>query len=64
MKEIYDLIIEKLERDKLKFSSEIMDTLDDIEYNDMSKAKYHNVKGKKDYCMDLIEFFTDVRDNL
>lgn len=64
MKEIYDLIIEKLERDKLKFSSEIMDTLDDIDYNDMSKAKYHNVKGKKDYCMDLIEFFKEVRDNL
>ena len=64
MKETYDIIIAKLEKDKLRFSEDIKDYIDDIEYNEMSRLWYNRAKAKKDYCMDLIEFFKEVRDNL
>lgn len=64
MRETYDIIIEKLERDKLRFSSEIHDAVDLIDTNDYAKVAYHKAKAKKDYCMDLIDFFKEVRDNL
>ena len=64
MKEVYDIIIEKLERDRLKFSSEITDIVDEIDNSDLARVAYYKLKGEKDYCMDLIEFFKEVRDNL
>ena len=38
--------------------------IDDVEYDSMAKTCYERAKAKKDYCMDLIEFFKEVRDNL
>ena len=64
MRETYDIIIEKLERDKLRFSSEIHEVVDLIDTNDYAKVVYHKAKAKKDYCMDLIDFFKEVRDKL
>ena len=64
MKEVYDIIIGKLERDRLKFVSEMLDLVEDIDYNDMKRAAYYKAQGKSNYCMDLIEFFEEVRDNL
>ena len=64
MKESYDIIIEKLERDKIGFDREISEVIDYIEYDSISKIKYDRAKGKRDYCMDLIEFFKEVRSNL
>ena len=64
MKEIYDIIIEKLERDKLKFSTELKDLVEKIDISDMARVNYYKVRGSKEYCMDLIEFFKEVRDNL
>lgn len=64
MKETYDIIINKLERDKQIFSEDIKYYIDDVEYDNMAKTCYERAKAKKDYCMDLIEFFKEVRDNL
>ena len=61
MKEIYDIIIEKLERDKLHFSTELKDLVEKIDISDMAKVSYYKVRGKKEYCMDLIEFFEEAR---
>lgn len=64
MKETYDIIIEKLEKDKLKFSSELKDLVEEIDISDMARVAYYKVRGKKEYCMDLIDFFNEVRDHL
>lgn len=64
MRETYDIIINKLERDKQIFSEDIKYYIDDVEYDSMAKTCYERAKAKKDYCMDLIEFFKEVRDNL
>lgn len=64
MKETYDIIIEKLERDKLGFDRDISSVIDEVEYDSVSKIQYDRAKGKRDYCMDLIEFFKEVRSNL
>ena len=64
MKETYDIIIEKLERDKLSFDRDISSVIDEVEYDSVSKIQYDRAKAKRDYCMDLIEFFKEVRDNL
>lgn len=64
MRETYDIIIEKLERDKERFDKEIFDIIDELEYKEFAKVIYLQCKTKKDYCMDLIEFFEEVRDNL
>ena len=64
MKEIYDIIIEKLEEDKLSFDREISEVIESVEYDSISKIQYDRAKGKRDYCMDLIEFFKEVRSNL
>lgn len=64
MKEIYDIIIEKLEQDKLSFDREISEVIESVEYDSISKIQYDRAKAKRDYCMDLIEFFKEVRINL
>lgn len=64
MKETYDIIIEKLERDKLGFDRDIASVIDEVEYDSISKIQYDRAKAKRDYCMDLIEFFKEVKDNL
>ena len=64
MRETYDLIIKKLERDKQIFSEDIRSCIDLVEYNEFAKLGYNRAKAKKDYCIDLIDFFKEVRDNL
>ena len=64
MKESYDLIIRKLERDKELFDREIKDVIDLVDTNKYAKVTYYKCKGKKDYCDTLIEFFKEIRDNL
>lgn len=64
MKESYDIIISKLERDKQRFSEDIKYYIDDVDTSDIAKVGYDRAKAKKDYCMDLIEFFKEVRNNL
>ena len=64
MKETYDIIIEKLEQDKLSFDREISEVIDCVEYDSISKIQYDRAKAKRDYCMDLIEFFKELRSNL
>ena len=64
MKETYDIIIEKLEQDKLSFYREISEAIESVEYDSISKIQYDRAKAKRDYCMDLIEFFKEVRINL
>lgn len=56
MKETYDIIIEKLERDKISFDREISEVIDYVEYDSISKIQYDRAKAKRDYCMDLIEY--------
>ena len=64
MKETCDIIIEKLEQDKLSFDREISEVIDYVEYDSISKIQYDRAKAKTDYRMDLIEFFKEVRSNL
>ena len=64
MKESYDIIIEKLEQDKLSFDREISEVIESVEYDSISKIQYDRAKAKRDYCMGLIEFFKEVRSNL
>ena len=56
MKETYDIIIEKLERDKISFDREISEVIDYVEYDSIAKLGYDRAKAKRDYCMDLIEY--------
>lgn len=63
MKNLNELI-EKLEQDKLSFDREISEVIDYVEYDSISKIQYDRAKAKRDYCMDLIEFFKEVRNNL
>ena len=64
MKETYNIIIEKLEQDKLSFDREISEVIDFVEYDSIAKLSYDRAKAKRDYCMDLIELFKEVRSNL
>ena len=64
MKETYEIIIEKLEQDKLSFDREISEVIDYVEYDSIAKISYDRAKAKRDYCMDLIELFKEVRSNL
>ena len=56
MKETYDIIIEKLEQDKLSFDREISEEIDCVEYDSIAKLSYDRAKAKRDYCMDLIDY--------
>ena len=56
MKETYDIIIEKLEQDKLSFDREISEVIDYVEYDSIAKIGYDRAKAKRDYCMDLIDY--------
>ena len=58
MKETYDIIIEKLEKDKLSFDREISEAIESVEYDSISKIQYDRAKAKRDYCMDLIEYLS------
>ena len=64
MKESYDIIVKKLERDVMKIESEIADIIDKVEYSELYSARYERLRGARDYCKDLIEFFDEVRNNL
>ena len=54
MKEIYNIIIEKLERDKIGFERDIKDEIDYVEYDSLAKIRYERARAKKDYASDLI----------
>lgn len=64
MRESYDIIIRKLERDKELFDREIKDVIDLVDTNEYAKVTYYKAKGKKDYCDILIEFFKEIRNSL
>ncbi len=64
MKETYDIIIKKLEKDYNKFVSEINEIIEDVEVNPYIKARYDRLTGAKNYCKDLTEFFKNVRNNI
>jgi len=64
MIKLFDEIIEKLEKDKLIFEREISEQIDFVEYDSLAKLKYDRAKAKKDYCLGLIEFFNEVKNNL
>ena len=64
MKETYEKKKKKLEQDKLSFDREISEVIESVEYDSISKIQYVRAKAKRDYCMDLIEFFKEVRSNL
>ena len=63
MKNVNELI-EKLEQDKLSFDREISEVIESVEYDSIAKLSYDKAKAKRDYCMDLIEFYKEVRSNL
>ena len=56
MKETYDIIIEKLEQDKLSSDREISEVIDYVEYDSIAKLGYDRAKAKRDYCMNLIDY--------
>lgn len=64
MKETYDIIIKKLERDIQKFGFEIQDIIDRVEENELYKARYERITGARNYARDLLTFFKEVRNNL
>lgn len=64
MKESYEIILKKLEKDATSFEREIKDIIDKVDYNELYKMRYERLTGAKNYCKDLIEFFTEVKDHL
>ncbi len=64
MKETYDIIIEKLQKDKKRFEKDINNCIDLIDINDYAKMTYYKAKACVSYANELIEFFNDVRNNL
>lgn len=64
MKETYDIIIEKLTRDKNQFNKEVKRYIDDAEMDDLAKMKYYMAHAKRQYCMELIDMFLEVKNNL
>ena len=61
-KEFWDYQVD--EQDKLSFDREISEVIDYVEYDSIAKLGYDRAKAKRDYCMDLIEFFKEVKSNL
>lgn len=59
MKEVYEIIIEKLQKDFNKTVNEINDIIEEVEYNELYKMRYERLVGAKNYCKDLIEFFSE-----
>ena len=51
-----NVLIEKLEQDKLSFDREISEVIESVEYDSISKIQYDRAKAKRDYCIDLIEY--------
>ena len=47
MKETYDIIIEKLERDKISFDREISEVIDYVEYDSIAKLVMIKLKLKE-----------------
>ena len=64
MKESYEIILKKLEKDVTSFEREIKDIIDQVDYNELYKMRYERLIGAKNYCKDLIEFFAEVKNNL
>ena len=64
MKETYKIIIDKLERDLKRFEAEIFDIIDKVEYSELYQMRYERLIGAKNYTKDLLEFFSEVRDNI
>lgn len=64
MKESYELILEKLKRDRLNFDKDIKDIIDEVDSSDTKMKLYHRILGRKQYCEELILFFEELLYNL
>lgn len=64
MKESYELILEKLKRDRENIDKDIKEVIDEVDASDIKMRYYHRLLGRKQYCDELILFFEELIYNL
>lgn len=64
MKESYELILEKLKRDRENIDKDIKEVIDEVETSDTKMRYYHRLLGRRQYCDELILFFEELIYNL
>lgn len=64
MKESYELILEKLKRDRINFDKDIKEIIDEVDTSDTKMRYYHRLLGRKQYCDEMILFFEELLFNL
>lgn len=64
MKESYEIILEKLKRDRENIDNDIKEVIDEVDLSDTKMRYYHRLLGRKQYCDELILFFEELIYNL
>lgn len=64
MKESYEIILEKLKRDRENIDKDIKEVIDEVDLSDTKMRYYHRLLGRKQYCDELILFFEELIYNL
>ena len=64
MKESYELILEKLKRDRENIDKDIKEVIDEVDASETKMRYYHRLLGRKQYCDELILFFEELIYNL
>lgn len=64
MKESYEIILEKLKRERAGFDKDIFNIIDEIDYDDIKMRLYQRLLGRRQYCDELILFFEELIYNL
>lgn len=64
MKESYELILEKIKRDRENIDQDIKEVIDEVEHSDVKMRYYNRLLGRKQYCDELILFFQELIYNL
>ena len=64
MKESYEIILEKLKRDRENIDKDIKEVIDEVDLSDTKMRYYHRLLGRKQYCDELILFLEELIYNL
>lgn len=64
MRETYEIIINKLKRDRYKYEREINEIIDKVEDNPIYQTYYDRLRGARNYIDELIDFFEEVLSNI
>lgn len=64
MRESYLIILNKLKYDRKRIDEQIGNLVDDEFSSEYEKSAYSKLLGKRQYCDDLIDFFTELIESI